>query len=371
MNTLTKTGSIIGKAALAAMLAGCLSVPGLAGADVGDGNSGSSGAVAGDVSGNSGSTSGGSTGTSTTTPKMKTLAGDDATETAAAIAKEAFAGDTSVDTVVICNVNSWQDAMAATGLAGAVNAPILLTDGETLSEGVSNTISWLNEKGNTITKAYVIGGTGSISEQVEKDVIGDSSITTTRIAGKDAQETSYYCALELARVEKANNCSTKGQYAIISNANNFQDAVSMSSFAYKYHAPIFLTNLNDNAEGRTLSSDCIVNLISGNYENAKVFVLGGQGALTDANITDEIEDWSEAGRVVRIAGDNGYDTSNQVANYLTSKGLLGTDTVTVACGATSTNGSDALAGAALAAKQNSVVLLTNANRTLKMLACKL
>ena len=386
MNTLTKTGSIIGKAALAAMLAGCLSVPGLAGADVGDGNSGSSGAVAGDVSGNSGSTSGGSTGTSTTTPKMKTLAGDDATDTAAAIAKEAFAGDTSVDAVVICNVNSWQDAMAATGLAGAVNAPILLVNGtepvftqdadgdwvasKTDEDWACDTaavsaIDALNANSN-ITKAYIVGGEGAVNADVKYMLEQKySSIKFERIAGSTAAETSLKCANEIAKVDKEKNYANKGKYAIVANSANFADAVSMSSFAYKYHAPIFITTEGDN-NARSLDDNSLTSLTSGDYANADVFVLGGQGALSSANIEDNINEWSDAGRIItRIYGDDGYDTSNQVANYLTSKGLLGTDTVTVACGATSTGGSDALAGAALAGKQNSVVLLTNANSNIE------
>lgn len=337
MKTKTKTNKIYGVATCAAMLAAALLVPGVAHAN------------------------------SNTT--MKTLAGTEGRDTAVEIAKEAFDGSegNTTDTVVIATDNGFADAMSSTGLAGAVNAPILLTNSgqygtDAELNPVNAAINALKDKDSTIKNVYIIGGSGVISSAAENTLAAKYNVT--RIYGTEACDTSVKCAEEIAKKATSTN---EGKYAIVANANNFQDAVSMSSFAYKYKVPIFLTEAGSTADERTLTNDALELLTTKDYKDAKVFVVGGTGALSTENVEGAIAEGRSDGDSNienRLAGEEGYDTSNQIAKYMTKNNLLNASTVTVACGAISTGGTDALAGAALAGKNGGVVLLTNSNKSL-------
>ena len=135
-------------------------------------------------------------------------------------------------------------------------------------------------------------------------------------------------------------------------STNFQDALSISSYAYKYQVPIFLET--DEAHGRQLTEAAAsaIKELSGT-----IYVPGGNGAVPQASV----EEVFGRERVVRLSGWDGYDTSNQIATYMVEHGLLSPSTICLASGAPDPKGVDALAGAALAGKAGGVVLLTNAN----------
>ena len=67
-----------------------------------------------------------------------------------------------------------------------------------------------------------------------------------------------------------------------------------------------------------------------------IYVPGGPGAQIVAAEGAVRED-----RVVRIYGEDGYDTSNQIAHYMVDNGFLKPDVVVVACGFQVGKGPDA------------------------------
>lgn len=265
---------------------------------------------------------------------IKRIAGESAGDTAAAISSEAFVRS---DTVILARDDDFADAMSATGLAGALNCPIVLTDRHALSEVAASEIARLGAK-----TVYVIGGTGAMPDDFEGKLKAQGVPTVKRLFGEESWDTSVACAKMIA-------ANGGGNDAIVAMSGNFQDALSISSFAYKYKLPIFL----ETDEGdRPLPQDAIdaIAAMPGN-----IYVPGGPAAVKPATVEETF-----AGRmVVRMFGEDGFDTSNQVATKLVSLGLMSADTVCIASGREEAKGVDALAGSALAGSNGGVILLVD------------
>ncbi len=270
---------------------------------------------------------------------VERLAGDSAAETSAAVALEAFPEGS--EWVVVARDDDFADAMSATGLAGALNAPIVLTDRFGLSDAAADAVQKLGAK-----RAYVIGGKGAIPADLEGQLAGAGCQVQGRVYGECSWDTSVECAKKIA--EHGGNPNGD---AVVAMSANFQDALSISSFAYKYQVPILLET--DEANGRRLTDEA-ASLAAG--LPGTIYVPGGAGAVPESSV----EGVFGKDRVVRLAGWDGYDTSNQIATYMVDHGLLSADAVCLASGAPDPKGVDALAGAALAGKNGGVVLLTNA-----------
>lgn len=274
------------------------------------------------------------------------IAGEESADTAAQIALEAFPGGS--EWVVIARDDDFADAMSATGLAGALDAPIVLTDRNELSGATADAVKKLGAK-----KAYIVGGTGAIPGDLEGALEKIGCKVKERVFGQEAYDTSAECA---KLIQETVGSGTP--YAVVAYGQNFQDALSMSSFAYRHKCPIFLQTYGDTSAERALTDDAKAMLTGdGAWAGAQVFVAGGNGAVSEASA----ERLLGKGRVVRLAGEDGFDTSNQIATYMVENGLLSASTVCVANGAEKPKGTDALAGAALAGRKGGVMLLANAN----------
>lgn len=272
------------------------------------------------------------------TVTLENLSGNEARDTAIEISKATFT-DGETTNAIIARDDDFADAMSSAGLAGQLNAPILLID---RSAGVSDALRAELERLG-VRNVYVIGGTGAIPADVATQLGG--AYTTKRIYGTEAAETSVECAKELSTLS-----GKSLEYAVVAMSDNFQDALSMSSFAYAYKAPIILETSAATAADRHLPEGALTLL---NSATNAVFIAGGTGALSDDSVS------AVTPSKVRLWGKDGYDTSNQIANYMHANGLLSADTVTVANGDALFKGVDALAGAAYAGKHNGVLLLVN------------
>lgn len=267
------------------------------------------------------------------------VAGDEAADTSAKIAQAAFPEGS--EWVVIARDDDFADAMSATGLAGTLEAPIVLTDRNGLSNAAADAVKALGAK-----KAYIIGGKGAIPGNLESELEAIGCQVIDRVFGNESWDTSAACAKMIA--EHGGNPNGD---AIVAMSSNFQDALSISSFAYKYKVPIFLETSGDERELPAAARETIEN------QKGAIYVPGGPGAVP----TSSVEGVFGADRVARIFGEDGYDTSNQIATYMVNNGLLSADTVCIASGAPAPKGVDALAGAALAGKAGGVMLLANDN----------
>lgn len=269
--------------------------------------------------------------------------------TAAHIARLAFPQGS--DWVILARDDDFADAMSASGLAGVLDAPIVLTDRNGLSRGARDVIKDLGAK-----HAYVIGGFGAMPGNFEGDLgqLGIEVGDDFRIAGEEAYDTSVACAQKI--VEHGGSCD----YAIVASGQSFQDALSMSSFAYKYGAAIFLETYGGQSSDRILPQAAKEMLLNdGAFANAKVFVPGGPAAVSLSSVEGVVGQDLRGG--ARIYGNNAFDTCNQVAKWMVENDYLSAKVVCVANGAEAPRGVDALAGSALAGKKGGVILLANTN----------
>ena len=273
---------------------------------------------------------------------VERIAGNYANQTSALISAQGFPEGS--EWVVLARDDDFADAMSATGLAGALECPIVLTGQYGLSSAAAEEVQRLGA-----TRAYVIGGTGAMPGDFEGELAALGCTVEQRVFGDYAYDTSVECARLIAQ-------HGGGADAIVAMGTNFQDALSISSFAYAYKLPIFLTTP---WEGRDLPASAVA-AIKG--MSGTIWVPGGPGAVPETAV-----EYVFGGRTItRLYGYDGYETSNYIARFMVEQGYLSAENCVVACGAQGPKGTDALAGAALAGKHGpgqlgGPMLLVNGN----------
>ena len=275
------------------------------------------------------------------------FAGDDRYETSA---KQALGGWGSCDTVLVVSGDGWPDALGASGLAGALDCPILLTATGSLPSSVADAVRSLGA-----SRAIVVGGQAVVSEQVVSDLRAAGAATVERLGG----ETRYGTQMEIYRYGKERSL-WDGSLAVIASGagSNFADALSASPVAFAKKAPIFLVNesgslpeeqkneLDDAAQDKSLNKYLIVG------GNARISSFT-EGYLTGLSLLNDDE--SKSG-CERLAGETRYETSAKLASWAVSEGILSADGAGFASASTPY---DALGGGALQGHRKSVLLLVN------------
>lgn len=230
---------------------------------------------------------------------------------------------------------SFPDALSATALAGLEgDAPIVLTTSDTLSAQAATTISSLSP-----SQVLVIGGAGAIKEAVLDSIRAlVPSASVNRIWGSTSIDT--------ARAIYTSRQNLWGDIAIIVRGDAFEDAVSIAPYAYANHYPIF------QVAGPTVGLDSATLNSIANGGFSKVIIIGGRGALS-AQVETQLQGRGFASnQLERWYGSTSYDTSAVIA---VNSGLSFNNMAV----ATAKGFSDALAGAALCGKTESVLCLVD------------
>jgi putative cell wall-binding protein len=130
--------------------------------------------------------------------------------------------------VVIVNGYAFPDALSISSAASINGYPIVLSPQGKLTSQCKYILNNINP-----SKVYLIGGQGALSSNIEKEVKSITKSEIIRIQGKDRYET----CLNINKYFKfeSNNI-------IVANGQNFPDALSGTSIAYKLKAPIVLTD---------------------------------------------------------------------------------------------------------------------------------
>jgi putative cell wall-binding protein len=274
----------------------------------------------------------------------KRLSGDDRYDTMAAIVSEAFtAGDT--DAVIVATGENFPDALAASGLAGIADAPVILTEGGALSEQAKATIEALEP-----TTVYIAGGTGSVSSAVEDALKGlvDDPSQVIRASG----DNRYLTALDI--YAKGKEAGVWGSTAIIASGDNYADALSVSPYSFAEKAPIFLADPVAGLDAMT------VEILSGALESGeitRVIIAGGAGSVPDVVKIQLGYLAGDYATFTRLYGTDRYGTSVAVARYAAANSAsLGFHQIAAATGE---NFPDALAGGAFAGRIGTVLLLVS------------
>ena len=239
-------------------------------------------------------------------------------------------------TVVLAYGLNYADALAGVPLAASLNAPILLTNTDSIPE---ETLGEIKRLGATDVK--ILGGTGAISENVES-TLNKKGIKTERIAGQSRFETATKIAAKLNK----NPTEVFFVYGM-----NYADALSVSTVAAVKKAPVIYLKTDGELDEQTAA---YLNSIKGKVKNA--YVIGGKGVISDNMM-------KKAGSalglkfnktITRVAGENRYSTcvavNNKFKSVLTGKSI---------CIATGTNFPDALAGGVFAAMNKAPLFLAD------------
>ena len=261
--------------------------------------------------------------------KIQRLSGDNRYETSVEVSEKNFK---SADTVVLASGQNIADALVASSYADIEEAPILLTNKNSISDEVLDEIERLKAD-----KVVIVGGQSSVSSSVESR-LKKEDIKVTRISGSDRFDTSDKLSQEVSRLSK------KSSQAILVNGYKNIDALSVSSLATKEELPILLN-------GRNALNMSVKNRLKQMNVN-KVYIIGGNNSIS-SDAEKELKRMQIS--VVRLSGTDRYETSANIAKYA----YKDFDEAIVASGE---NPVDALAASTLTGKKEAPILLTNKNK---------
>lgn len=223
------------------------------------------------------------------------LAGDDRVDTALALSSDVDAPST----VLLAAAETPSDALAAAGLAGTHDAPVLLTGGRALDGRVVDQLRrWRPDE------VVLLGGPAALSRRVAEDVSRAAPSTRVRrVQGPDRFATAAAIADRLA-----DHGGRTGRVLLALGdhpdpSRSWADAVTVSGLAAAHAHPVLLT-----APGRLpeVTRDALRRL-----SPSHVVVPGGPAAVSDA-VLDQVRAAVPDARVDRVAGASRYETSRAV-----------------------------------------------------------
>lgn len=241
-------------------------------------------------------------------------------------------------TVVLASGSNYPDALAAASLAGAYDAPIVLTEPNSLSVDAADMIEQLSPK-----IIYVVGGEAAVSKATVDAAAyyAADGCKVFRIAGNTRLETS------LAIAKRVRQKSTASDTLIVATGFNYADALSVSPYAFAYKAPIFLCGSNG------LSADAISYISGAGFKRA---ILVGGTAVVPERVKQQLTGAGiSSSSITRLAGDTRYETSAKIMSHAVSAGM----NVSNVYLATGRNFPDALAAGPVAGKSRAPLLLVD------------
>ena len=205
------------------------------------------------------------------TAMVREFAGQDRYDTALRLAKN-FAnskgGLGAVPTAFVASGVSLVDSISVAGLAGYVDAPILLTATDSLHGGVAD---FIEDYG--VSTVYVLGGSAAVADSVLTSIEAlNASPTATRIAGDDRYATAAAIA-SMIDVESS-WCGTGAVSAVLINGSSDALAfgVAVQTVAYRLQLPVLMTAADE-------LPDATAEYITAN-DVEHVQIVGGTGAVS-------------------------------------------------------------------------------------------
>jgi putative cell wall-binding protein/5-hydroxyisourate hydrolase-like protein (transthyretin family) len=268
-------------------------------------------------------------------PSSISIEGTTRFDTAVAASLEAYPD--GAETVIIATGRNWPDALGGTALAGALDAPILLSEPTSLPAVTKTEIERLEA-----THAIILGGTGAVSKDVA-DTLVSMGLGVERIFGDDRYQTAEAVA---ARTISVLGGSFDGTVFVATGAN-FPDALAAAPLAASQGWPLLLAHPTGGLSAASAT------LISTHAERA--LILGGTGAVSPAVESSLDTLLGGAANTTRLQGLNRYVTAVAIASYGVTEAGHTWDRVGIATGE---DYPDALAGGVLQGKVGSVMVLT-------------
>lgn len=226
-------------------------------------------------------------------PDVIRVAGVNRFDTAARVAAATYA--TGASDVIVAAGYDFPDALAASGVGGLVDAPILLVD-DAGGEATSFTLAALAALDPDTV--HIAGGTAAVSAAIATEIGAAGDWDVERFAGADRFATAALMAEAFAPADVA------GGTAIVATGFVAADSLSAGPLAHGGPHPILLT--------RSEALPAVTAAALEDLEVDTVLVLGGASAVSAA-VLDAIEDLDGISTVTRVAGANRFATAVDIA----------------------------------------------------------
>jgi putative cell wall-binding protein len=264
------------------------------------------------------------------------IAGPDRITTAVALSQSAYPN--GADVAAVATAGTFADALAGSQLAAAADAPILLSGTDRLDAAVGAELQRLG-----VRTVYLLGGTASLSSQVEADIEALPGVTAQRLAGSQRELTAVAIAQEAVTLWQDAGAATGP--VLVARAFDFPDALSAGQLVAAQRSPLLLIP-------RDRSAPAEVAAFIDDLDPARVVAVGGPASVPQERLVAVA-----GGRPTdRISGDGRHDTAVAVRAAAMAVGADGSR-VLIASGRTFP---DALAAAGLLVTQGGTLLTSDA-----------
>ena len=207
----------------------------------------------------------------------------------------------TISTVIVASGETEVDAVTASGLAGNLNAPVLLTRSNRLPHNVAR---FIDE--NNVSTVIIVGGTSSVPDDIETTILGlGSKPKVNRVSGADRYETAARIGSELGGPNPT-WCKSTQTAAILVNggAEGRADAIVAGPLAYALGLPVLLTAADELPDS---TADFLTD-----EKVERVVIIGGESAVS-ADIEDHLVEIVGVTSTVRYRGPNAAATSVKIA----------------------------------------------------------
>jgi subtilisin family serine protease/putative cell wall-binding protein len=243
----------------------------------------------------------------------------------------------SAPVAVVASGQDFPDALAASGLAGTLGAPVLLARADGLPTGLLAELTRLGTR-----RVVLIGGVRALGERVEL-AISEQNITVERVWGPDRYATAAAVAGRIAEERGA-----PPEAALIARGDAFPDALAVAPIAYGWGYPVLLTRPDALPQA---TAEAVSTL-----RGAALLIAGGSSAVTPG-VAEQVSKLSGSA-YERVGGRTRYETASLLARHARDRGWASGTTIGVVTGE---DFPDALSGGAAAGVGRGVVLLTRPN----------
>lgn len=225
------------------------------------------------------------------------LSGADRYSTAIEVSKANF--QPGVPVVYVASGETFPDALSVVPIAAAKHAPLLLTSGSAVSDGVIAELTRLRPH-----SIVMVGGTQAISSAAAASIAAVPGLDVvagmpniSRIEGVDRFQTSIAIGDSVFSPPAAN-----ATIAYIAIGSNFPDAISAAAAAGHINAPLLLVD----GSQTSVSSEAAAALTR--WGVTKLVVVGGSSAISDQLFAS----FNAIAPATRVSGPDRYSTSAAV-----------------------------------------------------------
>lgn len=223
-------------------------------------------------------------------PPVEVEYGKNRFETAVELSKSEF---NSAETIVIANGYAIIDGVSATPLAAKLKSPLLLTEVDSIPNSVKIEIKRLKPK-----NAIIVGGSGIVKANVEKQLKSLGITNITRLGGSTRFDTS----LEVAKYIDKNLYEV--QNIVVASGIGEADALSISPVAGNKDMPILLVDKD------RIHSQVFNWMKSESLNNA--YIIGGTGVVSNTVLNSINSITKQDIKNNRLGGINRYETNAKV-----------------------------------------------------------